>query len=67
VRVNLDTYVALAQDYTVVAQTDLDDVTGVGLEELPDAMLPDNGPGMRTDGSANFQLSDFRLDCTEGE
>ena len=67
VRVNMGTYVALAQDYTVVTQTDLDDVTGVRLEALTDALLPDNGPGMRTDGSANFQLSDFRLDCTEGE
>lgn len=67
VRVNMDTYVGLAQDYTIVAQTDLDAVTGVRLEALTDATLPDNGPGMRTDGSANFQLSDFRLDCTEGE
>ena len=67
VRVNPNTYVALAQDYTVVAQTDLDAVTGVRLEALTDASLPDNGPGMRTDGSANFQLSDFRLDCTEGD
>jgi hypothetical protein len=67
VRVNMGTYVPQPQDYTVLAQTDLDAVTGVRLEALTDALLPDNGPGMRTDGSANFALSDFRLDCTEGE
>ena len=67
VRVDVSTYSAQVQAYTVVAQTDLDAVTGVRLEALTDASLPDNGPGMRADGSANFALSDFRLDCTEGE
>jgi hypothetical protein len=67
VRVDVSTYVAENQDYTVVAQTDLDRITGIRLEALTDPSLPDNGPGMRADGSANFRLSHFRLDCTEGE
>jgi hypothetical protein len=66
VRVDLGTYVAEKQEFTVVADTDIDRVTGVRLEALTDPSLPDNGPGMRADGSANFMLSDFRLDCTEG-
>jgi hypothetical protein len=63
----VSTYVAQPQGYTIVAQTDLDAVTGIRLEALTDDSLPDNGPGLRADGSANFALSDFRLDCTEGE
>jgi hypothetical protein len=67
VRVDVSTYVPEQQDYTIVAQTALDRVTGIRLEALTDSSLPDNGPGMRADGTANFQLSDFQLDCTEGD
>jgi hypothetical protein len=67
VRVDLSTYVVGEHDYTIIAETDLDRVTGIRLEALTDSSLPDNGPGVRADGSANFQLSDFRLDCTEGD
>ncbi len=45
--------------YTVVARTDLRNITGVRLEVLPDERLPAGGPGRAPDG--NFVLNEFEL------
>jgi hypothetical protein len=45
--------------YTVVAETDLTDITGVRLEVLSDDSLPNKGPGRAPDG--NFVLTEFGL------
>jgi hypothetical protein len=44
---------------TVVAETDLTDITGIRLEALTDERLPQKGPGRATDG--NFVLNEFEL------
>jgi len=48
-----------ADSYKVTAQTNLRRITGVRIEVLPDASLPQNGPGRDPEG--NFFLSDFDL------
>lgn len=46
--------------YTLLARTDLGQITAIRLEALPDPSLPRNGPGRdRVDG--NFHLNKFRL------
>ncbi len=45
--------------WTVTCVTDLQRVTGVRLEALPDPSLPGHGPGLATNG--NFVLSEFSL------
>jgi WD40 repeat protein/mono/diheme cytochrome c family protein len=44
---------------TIVAETDLTDITGVRLEALTDDRLPNKGPGRATDG--NFVLNEFQI------
>ena len=46
-------------DYTIVAASSLDKITGVMLETLPDEKLPRFGPGRAPDG--NFVLSEIEL------
>jgi len=46
--------------YTLVAKTDLDRITAMRLEALPDASLPNNGPG-RCPGNGNFHLHGLRV------
>jgi len=48
--------------YTVVADTDLAEITGIRLEALPDASLPGRGPGRAVNG--NFMLNEFRVEAT---
>jgi WD40 repeat protein/mono/diheme cytochrome c family protein len=45
--------------FTIVADTDLTDITGVRLEVLPDDRLPNKGPGRAPDG--NFVLTEIEL------
>ena len=45
--------------YTISTVANLDRITAVRLEALPDASLPNKGPGRHSTG--NFQLSAFRL------
>ena len=45
--------------YTVVAATDLTEITGVRLEALPDDGLANKGPGLADNG--NFVLSEFKV------
>ena len=45
--------------YTLVAETDLTDITGLRLETLVDDTLPAKGPGRAGDG--NFVLTQFEL------
>jgi WD40 repeat protein len=49
-------------DMTVVAETDLADVTAIRLEVLSDASLPNRGPGRAPDG--NFVLNEVKLKAT---
>jgi WD40 repeat protein len=44
---------------TIVAETDLTDITGLRLEALPDDRLPSRGPGRAADG--NFVLTEFEV------
>ena len=44
---------------TVMAETDLTAITGIRLEALTDARLPNKGPGRASDG--NFVLNEFEL------
>jgi WD40 repeat protein/mono/diheme cytochrome c family protein len=44
---------------TIVAETDLTDITGIRLEALPDDRQPSKGPGRAPDG--NFVLTEFEL------
>jgi hypothetical protein len=46
-------------EYTVVAETDVRDITAFRLEALADPRLPQQGPGRGGDGS--FSLSDFSV------
>jgi mono/diheme cytochrome c family protein len=45
--------------YTVVADTDLEGITGVRLEVLTDDSLPHQGPGRQDNG--NLHLNEFRM------
>lgn len=49
--------------YTVVAATDLETITGVRLEVLPDDSLPLKGPGRQDNG--NLHLNEFRLSAAQ--
>ncbi|MCL4206748.1 MAG: protein kinase [Pirellulaceae bacterium] len=51
--------------YTVTATTEETRISAVRLEVLPDARLPNQGPGRHPSG--NFQLAAFRLFRTDGE
>jgi hypothetical protein len=51
-------------NYTVAAETDLENITGVMLEVLPDESLPKYGPGRAKDG--NFVLTEFELSAGGG-
>jgi hypothetical protein len=46
--------------YTIVAETDLQRITGVRIEVLPDPSLPASGPGRCANG--NFALAEVALD-----
>jgi formylglycine-generating enzyme required for sulfatase activity/tetratricopeptide (TPR) repeat protein len=46
--------------YSVVAKSDLKQITAIRLEALPDPSLPSNGPG-RFPGTGNFHLSKLRV------
>ena len=46
--------------YTVVAPTDLKNITAVRVEVLSDPSLPHGGPGRRLD-NGNFHLSEFQM------
>lgn len=48
-----------ADTYTITAPTTLKNVTGVRIEALPDARLPNNGPGRAPSG--NFVLSSVKV------
>lgn len=43
--------------YTIVAETDLQNITAIRLEVLPDSRLPGRGPGRES----QFMLTDFRV------
>jgi hypothetical protein len=45
--------------YTIIATTDLQGITAVRLEVLPDNSLPQKGPGRQDNG--NFHLSEIRI------
>jgi WD40 repeat protein/mono/diheme cytochrome c family protein len=45
--------------YEIIAETDLTDITGIRLEVLTDATLPNKGPGRAADG--NFVLSELEV------
>jgi hypothetical protein len=47
------------ETYTITANTDLEGITGIRLEVLPDSSLPEEGPGRAENG--NFVLNEFRL------
>ena len=47
---------------TILAETDLTDITGVRLEMLTDARYPKGGPGRADDG--NFVITEFQLQAT---
>lgn len=44
--------------YTITAETDLTEITGIKMEALTDSRLPKNGPGRAPDG--NFVLTEFK-------
>ena len=46
-------------NYTLTAKTKLSGITGFKLEVIPDDRLPNNGPGIATDG--NFVLGEFTV------
>jgi WD40 repeat protein len=46
-------------DYTIIAETDLKDITGIRLEVLADDALPGRGPGLAPNG--NFVLNEFEV------
>jgi WD40 repeat protein/serine/threonine protein kinase/tetratricopeptide (TPR) repeat protein len=46
-----------SERYTITADTDLNHITGIRLEVLPDPSLPGNGPGLSSDG--NFVLHEI--------
>jgi hypothetical protein len=46
-----------AGNYLLLGKTDLQGITGIKLEMLPDDRLPSNGPGLAPDG--NFVLGEF--------
>src|SRR5262249_43697398 len=48
--------------YTVVAHTDVPDITGIRLEVLPNESLPHWGPGRADNG--NLHLSEFTVSAT---
>ena len=48
--------------YQVVADSDLNRITGIRLEALPDETLPSGGPGLAANG--NFVLSEFQVHPT---
>ncbi|MBV8452017.1 MAG: DUF1549 domain-containing protein, partial [Deltaproteobacteria bacterium] len=50
-----------ADTYTIEAKVDTPMITGVRLEVLPDASLPQGGPGRDAEG--NFFLSDFEIEA----
>ncbi|MBV8550568.1 MAG: DUF1553 domain-containing protein [Acidobacteriaceae bacterium] len=50
-----------ADTYSIEARTDLTSITALRLEVLPDASLPNGGPGRDAEG--NFFLSDFELEA----
>jgi hypothetical protein len=45
--------------YTITAKANLNGITGIRLEVLPDPSLPKNGPGRAPNG--NFVLNEFKL------
>ena len=45
--------------YTIIAETELDTITGIRVEALPDPSLPSGGPGRCYNG--NFALAEFVL------
>ena len=45
--------------YTLSAKTELDHITAIRLEALPDPSLPNNGPGRHSD--SNFNLNELRV------
>ena len=47
--------------YTIVAETDLKNITGLRLEVLPQKGLPNNGPGRAKDG--NFVLNEITVEA----
>ena len=47
--------------YTIVAQTDLQNLTGIRLQLLADKRFPKNGPGRAPDG--NYVLTEFELNA----
>jgi tetratricopeptide (TPR) repeat protein len=51
--------------YTVSAVSPVDSIAAVRLEALPDASLPNNGPGRHSSG--NFQLNEFRIQLRTGD
>jgi hypothetical protein len=50
--------------YTITAETDLENITGVMIEALPDNSLPKFGPGRAKDG--NFVLTELELSAGGG-
>ncbi len=46
-------------NYTLVAETDLTNITGIQIEALTDPALPRKGPGLAPDG--NFVLTEFEV------
>jgi WD40 repeat protein/tetratricopeptide (TPR) repeat protein len=56
---------AKGDTYTISAVANLEHIGAVRLEALPDASLPNQGPGRHPSG--NFQLSAFRLYKTTGD
>ncbi len=46
-------------NYTLIAETDLANITGIQIEALTDPSLPRNGPGLAPDG--NFVLSELEV------
>jgi hypothetical protein len=49
--------------YTVTAETNLTDITGIRLEVLTDSSLPSKGPGRAPGG--NFVLNEFKVEFTK--
>jgi hypothetical protein len=49
--------------YTVAAQTNLTDITGIRLEVLTDPSLPGSGPGRAAGG--NFVLNEFKVEFSK--